>query len=287
MTLLEELKQARDKGVAVGHFNFSDLAGLYAIADAARELNVPVIVGVSEGERGFTGVLEAAALVKSLAARYSQRIYLNADHTHSLEGAIAAAKAGFDSVVYDRSDLPMQQNIEETARAVKELKAINPEIIIEGEIGNIGSGSEVHEKAPENIGLSTVQEAVEFVQATKVDVLAPAVGNMHGILPSMLKGDVQKRLHIDRIKEISEATKLFMTLHGGSDTNEEDLRAAIKAGLTVVHINTEIRVAWRKALDAEVSADKNQIAPYKVFAPVQKAVEAVVRSKLEIFNQIS
>ncbi len=285
MTLSDELKQARLNGVAIGHFNFSDMAGLYAIAAAARELNVPVIVGVSEGERGFTGVSEAAALVKAIAAQYNQRIYMNADHTHSLEGAIAAAKAGYDSVVYDRSDLPMDQNIAETARAVKELKAINPAIIVEGEIGNIGSGSEVHDKAPENLGLSTVEEAVQFVQATGIDVLAPAVGNMHGILPSMLSGEVQKRLHTDLIKQISDATKLYMTLHGGSDTNDQDLAAAIKAGITIVHINTEIRVAWRKALDAEVAADKDQIAPYKVFAPVQKAVEEVVKARLKVFNQ--
>lgn len=285
MTLADELKQARDKGVAIGHFNFSDMAGLYAIAAAARELNVPVIVGVSEGERGFTGVAEAAALVKAIAAQYNQRIYMNADHTHSLEGALAAAKAGFDSVVFDLSSLPMDQNIAQTAQAVKELKAINPAIIIEGEIGNIGSGSEVHDKAPENLGLSTVEEAVNFVKATGVDVLAPAVGNMHGILPSMLTGEVQKRLHIDRIKEISQATGLYMTLHGGSDTNDGDLVAAIKAGITVVHINTEIRVAWRKALDASVAADKDQIAPYKVFAPVQKAVEEVVKARLKVFNQ--
>ncbi|MBU6447631.1 class II fructose-bisphosphate aldolase [Patescibacteria group bacterium] len=285
MTLADELKQAREKGVAIGHFNFSDMAGLYAIAAAARELNVPVIVGVSEGERGFTGVAEAAALVKAIAAQYNQRIYMNADHTHSLEGALAAAKAGFDSIVFDLSSLPMDQNIAQTAQAVKELKAINPAIIIEGEIGNIGSGSEVHDKAPENLGLSTVEEAVNFVKATGVDVLAPAVGNMHGILPSMLTGEVQKRLHIDRIKEISQATGLYMTLHGGSDTNDGDLVAAIKAGITVVHINTEIRVAWRKALDASLAADKDQIAPYKVFAPVQKAVEEVVKSRLKVFNQ--
>lgn len=284
MTLLDELKQARSNRVAIGHFNFSDMAGLYAIAGAARELNVPVIVGVSEGERGFTGVSEAAALVKAIAAQYNQRIYMNADHTHSLEGALQAAKAGFDSIVFDLSSLPMDQNIAQTADAVKQLKAINPAIIVEGEIGNIGSGSEVHDKAPENLGLSTVEEAVNFVKATGVDVLAPAVGNMHGILPSMLTGEVQKRLHIDRIGEISRATGLYMTLHGGSDTNDGDLVAAIKAGITVVHINTEIRVAWRKALDASVAADKNQIAPYKVFAPVQKAVEEVVKAKLKIFN---
>ncbi len=284
MTLLDELKAAREKGVAIGHFNFSDLSVLYGVATAARAQNVPVIVGVSEDERAYTGVYEAAALVKAIAARYNQRLYINADHTHIFEDAIAAAKAGFDSVVYDRSDLPLQKNIEETSRAVRELKAINPDIYVEGEIGNIGSGSEVHETVPENLDLSTVEEALEFVRATGVDGLAPAVGNMHGILHSMAEGKERKHLNLQRIAEIAKAVQMPMTLHGGSDTDENDLRAAIKEGITIVHISTEIRLIWRKALEAQMSVYKNEIAPHKLFKPVQDAITAAVESKLRIFT---
>jgi fructose-bisphosphate aldolase class II len=284
MKLKEALEKAQADKVAIGHFNISDLAGLKGIANAARELNVPVIIGLSEGERNFVGVNEAAALVKSIRAAYNQEIFINADHTHSLEAAIVAAKAGFDSVVYDRSELPYQENLAETKKAVIELKKINPDIIVEGEIGNIGTGSEIHEKAPENIGLSTPEESLQFVQETGVDVLAPAVGNMHGLLASMVTGDVKKRLRLDVIESIQKATGKYLTLHGASGTNDEDLRKAIAAGITVIHINTEIRIAWRKGLDASLVAHPDELAPSKIFPDVVKSVQDVVKARLELFN---
>jgi fructose/tagatose bisphosphate aldolase len=148
-TLREVLGEARQNEVAVGHFNISDLAGLKAVFESARALRVPVIVGLSEGERDFMGVREAAAVVKVLHEKYDFPIFLNADHTHSLASAEDAARAGFDSIVFDRSELPFAQNISETKRAVEALKAINPSILIEGEIGEIGTGSEIHEEAPQ------------------------------------------------------------------------------------------------------------------------------------------
>lgn len=282
--LIDELKKAKEKGVAIGHFNFSDLTALRAIAHAARELNVPVIVGLSEGERGALGVTEGAALVKALREEYNQLIYLNADHTHSLASAIQAAKAGYDSIVYDRSELGFEENIAETARAVRELKAINPQIIIEGEIGNIGTGSEVHAEVPKNLGLSTTAEALRFIAETGVDVLAPAVGNMHGVLASMLTGKVQKRLHLDLIKEIADKTNFFLTLHGASETNDDDLRQAIKSGITIVHINTELRLAWHRGLDKSLAEKPDEIVPYKVMGPVEEEVKKVVQSRLELFS---
>jgi fructose-bisphosphate aldolase class II len=96
--------------------------------------------------------------------------------------------------------------------------------------------------------LTTPEDAGRFVKATGVDVLAPAVGTMHGVLPSIIRGETQKRLNIERIEEIKKATNIFMTLHGGSGTNDEDLRQAINAGITIIHINTEIRLAWRQGI---------------------------------------
>jgi fructose-bisphosphate aldolase, class II len=110
-TLREVLGEARQNEVAVGHFNISDLAGLKAVFESARALRVPVIVGLSEGERDFMGVREAAAVVKILDVKYDFPIFLNADHTHSLASAEDAARAGFDSIVFDRSELPFAQNI--------------------------------------------------------------------------------------------------------------------------------------------------------------------------------
>jgi fructose-bisphosphate aldolase class II len=173
-----------------------------------------------------------------------------ADHTHSLASAIEAAEAGFDSIGFDLSALPFEENVRQTRTAVEALKAINPAILIEGEIGDIGTGSEIHDAAPDlSKGLTTPEEAKQYVDATGVDILAPAVGNMHGMIQSMVQGKTKKRLDLERITEIKSAIDVLITLHGASGTNDEDLRQAIAAGINIVHINTELRVAWRHGLE--------------------------------------
>ena len=138
---------------------------------------------------------------------------------------------GFDAVVFDSSSKPFDENVSETKQAVEAVKSINPSIIVEGEIGDIGSGSEIHETGPKiSRLLTTPEEAAQFVAESGIDVLAPAVGNMHGLLRSMARGEVQKRLDIGRIQKIKAATGAFMTLHGGSGTNDDD-RARRAVGL--------------------------------------------------------
>lgn len=284
-TLREVLEHADRDKVAVGHFNFSDLVAFNAIAAAALELNLPVMVGVSEGEREFTGVRQAAALVRAVREETGQPIFLNADHTHSIAKAEQAAKAGFDEIIFDGSALPFEENIAQTIIAVEAIKSINSAILVEGEIGWIGASSAILDKVPEGVGvLTTPEEARQFVGATKVDVLAPAVGNMHGMLQSMVRGDAQKRLNLERIAEIKSSASIFMTLHGGSGTNDEDFKRAIKAGITVVHVNTELRIAWRRGIEAGLAAKLNEIAPYKILTPAVEAVKKVVRSRMELFN---
>ena len=283
-TLREVLGEAQHNKVAIGHFNISDLAGLKAVFESARELDLPVIVGLSEGERAFMGVCQAAAAVKALRDEYNYPIFLNADHTHSLASAEDAARAGFDSIVFDRSELPFAQNVSETKKAVEALKAINPSILIEGEIGEIGTGSEIHEEAPQGLRLTTPEEAREFAAATGINILAPAVGNTHGLSRSMIRGEAQKRLDIGRIAEIGQATELFMTLHGASGTNDEDLRRAIQSGITEVHINTEVRLAWRRGLEAVFAKDRDQIVPYKLLPAAVEAMKQVISARLLLFS---
>jgi ketose-bisphosphate aldolase len=284
-TLREVLQQAERDRVAIGHFNFSDLVAFNAIVAAARDLKVPVMVGVSEGERELTGVPQAAALVKSVRDAYDFPIFLNADHTHSLAKAEEAAKAGFDEVIFDGSSLTFEENVAQTKKAVEALKSINPDILVEGEIGWIGASSTVMDKVPEGVGiLTTPEEARQFVAATKVDVLAPAVGNMHGLLHSMVRGEVQKRLNIERIAAIKAACGIFMTLHGGSGTNDDDFKRAIKAGMTIVHVNTELRIAWRRGVEAGLAAKPNEFSPYKILPVAVEAVQKVVSSRLRLFS---
>ena len=284
-SLRDLLQDAQQTGKAIGHFNISDLVLLKAVFAAARELNVPVLVGLSEGEREFVGARPIAAFVRSLREEFDYPIFLNADHTHSLAKAVEAAKAGFDSIVFDMSALPFDQNVRETKQAVEALKAINPAMLVEGEIGDIGSGSEIHDQAPDlSKGLSTPEQAKQFVESTGVDVLAPAVGNMHGMLRSMVRGETKKRLDIERIASIKRASGTFLTLHGGSGTDDEDLRKAIAAGINIVHINTELRVAWRHGLEQGLAKQPDEVVPYKILPFAVGAVRQVVASRLKLFN---
>ena len=283
--LQQILQRAQKNGIAIGHFNISDFVQLKAVFAAAQNLEVPVLVGASEGEREFFGVRQVAALVRSVREQFDYPIFLNADHTHSLEGAIEAAKAGFDAIVFDRSALPFEENVRQTKLAVEALKAINPAILVEGEIGDIGTGSEIHEDAPHVPNqLTSPAEAKQFVEATGIDVLAPAVGNMHGMLQSMVQGDTRKRLNIARIAEIKSAAQVPLTLHGGSGTDDGDLRNAIAAGINIIHINTELRVAWRRGLEEGLAKQPHQVVPYKILPFAVDAVKEVVSSRLQLFN---
>jgi fructose-bisphosphate aldolase class II len=284
-TLRKIMQQAETSKVAIGHFNVSDLVLLKAVFEASRGLNVPVVVGASEGERKFMGVRQIAAMVKSLRDEYDFPIFLNADHTHSLASAVEAAKAGFDWIVFDVSTLPFEENVRQTKAAVQALKALRPDILVEGEIGDIGSGSEIHDAAPDlQKGLTTPAQAKQFVEETRIDTLAPAVGNMHGMLKSMVSGDARKRLDIQRISAIKAEARIFMTLHGGSGTADDDLREAIAAGITIVHINTEVRLAWRRGLDGALSKQPDEIVPYKILPQVVDSVRQVVEARLALFN---
>ena len=283
--LRDLLEKAQQSGVAIGHFNISDLVLLKAVFAAAREVNVPVLVGLSEGEREFVGTRQIAAFVRSLREEFDFPIFLNADHTHSIAKGIEAAKAGFDSIVFDLSALPIEENVRQTKEAVEALKAINPSMLVEGEIGDIGTGSEIHESSPDlSKGLSTAEEAKQFVESTRVDILAPAVGNMHGMLKSMVEGETKKRLDIERIAGIKRAARVFLTLHGGSGTDDEDLRKAIAAGINIVHINTELRVAWRHGLEHGLAKQPDEVVPYKILPSVVDSVKQVVGSRLQLFN---
>jgi len=283
-TLREVLTTAQREGVAVGHFNVSELVALKAIVAAAHNLKLPVMVGVSEGEREFFGVKQIAALIKTYREESEYPIFLNADHTHSLEKAEVAARAGFDEIIFDGSSLPFEKNVEQTKKAVELIKSINPNCMVEGEIGYIGSASDVIDKVPEGAGImSTPEEARQYVSATKVDVLAPAVGNMHGMLTSMVHGDAQKRLDIPRIAAIRDAAGVFMTLHGGSGTNDEDFKKAIKAGMNIVHVNTEIRIAWKRGMEKALGVGES-VVPYKILGEVVAAVQKVVDARMRLFS---
>ncbi len=291
ITFLSVIEDARKKGIAVGHFNIGNLEQLKAFAHAGIKLNVPVAIGVSEGERAYLGVHHVADLVRSYNTEHAKpggfRLFLNADHTHSLDKVREAAEAGFDEVLFDGGKLPMAENIAQTKEAVRIAKAINPNIVVEGELGYIGSASEVRKELPIGAAISgedltKPEDAKTFVAATGIDMLAPAVGNIHG----MFANAPDPALDIARIKAIQTAVGVPLVLHGGSGNTDADFIAAIGAGIAMIHISTELRVAWRKELENSLRTHPDEIAPSKLMPSVVDEVERVALARLRLFNKL-
>jgi fructose-bisphosphate aldolase class II len=287
-TLREYIKEAGEKGIAIGHFNISNIEALHGIYNAAKKLNVPVIIGVSEGEEEFIGREEVATLVKMIRERDNYPIFLNADHHYSFESVKAALDAGYDSAIIDLVKLPLEENITITKQCVNYAKELGEkegrDILIEAELGFIGQSSKILDAIPEGVSEATMtkpEDAKYFVEQTGISLLAPSVGNVHG----MVKGG-NPRLDIQRIKDIKEACGVPLVLHGGSGIADEDFTNAIKEGIDIVHINTEIRVAYKEALEKYLKENPSEVAPYKILKPAVEAIEEVVYNRLKLFNNL-
>lgn len=285
-TLREYIKEAEEKGVAIGHFNFSNLEGLHAIYNAAKKLGVPALVGLSEGEEGAVGCEEGAALVRALRERDNYPIFLNADHHHTFEAVKKCIDAGFDTVILDGTELSFDENVRITKECVEYAKKVNKEtgkdILVEGELGFIGSGSIIRDTIPEGAGVLTKPEDAEkFVKMTGIDLFAPSVGSIHGLIRSG-----KPHINAELVAEIRKVTGISLVLHGGSGLRDEDFTNAIAAGVSTVHINTEIRVAYVEGLKKSLLEKPDEVVPYKVTKPAQDAVQKVVEERLKLFNGV-
>lgn len=285
-TLRQHIAEARDKHVAIGHFNVSTLDGIWAVADAAHELKLPVIIGVSEGERDYVGVRQAVAIVQSIREERGQDIFLNADHTYSYDRVKEAIDAGFDSAIFDGAQLTIEENVIQAKKCVDYARSVSEktgrDILIEGELGFIGTSSKILDAIPDgavvgDAAMTRPEAAADFVQATGVDLLAPAVGNIHGVVKG---GD--PALNIDRVGEISGAANVPLVLHGASGNSAEDIRGAIQAGIAIVHVNTELRIAYRSGLLQAFTEHPDEISPYKYLKAAKNAMQKVVEDKLRI-----
>lgn len=308
MNLRDHIEEARKKRIAVGHFNVSTLDGIWAVADAAEELGVPVIVGLSEGERDYVGIKEAVAIIKSIREERKQEIFLNADHTYSFERVKEAIDAGFDAVIIDGAKLPLEENIELTKKCVEYVRnkgRITPsslsssssyegqsnnqlpttQILIEGELGFIGTSSKIIEAIPEGAALgekmTKPEDAGRFVRETGIDLLAPAVGNIHGVV---VGGD--PALDAKRAGEIAKAVAIPLVLHGASGNTADDIKKCISAGVAIVHVNTELRMAYRGGLVKSLSENPEELSPYKYLKPAKLAMQKVVEEKIKIFSNM-
>jgi len=285
MDLKNILSQALKERWATGHFNFSELDHARAIVEACAELRVPAILGASEGERTHMGITQAIAIRDSFRKDFDIPIFLNGDHTKSVIAAKVAIDAGFDSIHIDLSAKSFEENVAGTKEIVAYGHARNPDISVEGELGYLKGESKVHKEKIEVSAddYTKPAEALRFVQETGVNRLAIVVGNIHGISLD------EPVLDISRIKEIRDIVprEVAIVLHAGSGIPDDQIKAAIMAGIANIHINTDMRVAYAQELRRTIADNPDEVAMYKLDESAMKAMFEVVKNKLTLFGTVS
>ena len=282
--------------LATGHFNFSELDQARAIVEACAEARTPAILGTSEGERAHIGLREAVALRDVFRQEYGIPVFLNADHTKTVQAAREAIDAGYDSMHIDLSALPYEENIAGTREIMEYAKAYDEKRVrqhsnilknvgmlsVEGELGYLRGESKVHQEKIEvkKEDYTDPAQAADFVRRTGVNRLAIAVGNIHGISLD------EPVLDIERIRAIRVAVsaETALVLHAGSGIPDEQIRAAIEAGIANIHINTDLRIAYVGELKKSLAAHPDEVAMYKLDAPAIAAMKEVVKQKLTLFG---
>jgi len=302
MKLKDYLKQAQKEKWAIGQFNFSTIEQLRGILAAAQKMKSPVILGTSEGESRYLGLKEIVALVEISKIKYRVSAFLNLDHGKDLNWIKKAIDFGYPAVHFDGSELPLEKNIRYAKKVVE--YAHKKGVLVEGELGYLRGESKFHKKIAriEKEDLTLPEKAYRFVKETKVDSLAIAIGNIHGIYAGMPKLDferlkeINKKIHpvkFARPGEIASGTislgkqsfneaGAYLVLHGGSGIPKTEIKKAIKFGIVKVNINTELRLTWKKTL--EKSFRIQEIRPYKILPIVQKAIQKKVEEKLNLFG---
>ncbi len=283
---IELINEYKKNGKAIAHFNISNLDQARAIVEVAQELNQPVIIGASEGERDYMGIDMVRTIVNELNQEYDVPIFLNADHTYTLEKVQEVVEAGYDSVIVDGAKLPYEENVALVKQCVDYVRSYEEKtgkrVLVEAELGYIGQSSSLNTALPEGVteaNMTTKDQAKDFVLRTGVDMFAPAIGNVHG----MLIDAEEPKLHIERLKEIKDVIDVPLVLHGASGNTDEDLMSSIDNGVAIIHINTEIRKAFRDGEMHYLEEHPNEVAPYKFGKEGQEEMKKVVRAKMELY----
>jgi fructose-bisphosphate aldolase class II len=281
------MAQARQEHWAFGAFNLDDEATLKAVCMAAAKHNAPVLVEVSQGEVDDIGLDNVRDLVDNFKYTYNIEIYVNLDHSPSVEAAKMGIEAGFEFIHIDVSQANHDATNEEIVAATKQIVdyARLTGALVESEPHYFGGGSNVFKT---NIDYDEVKKTFsspegssQFVSLTGIDTFAAAVGNLHGKYP------VPKVLDLDLLKRIRDATECNISLHGGSDTPGHYFREAVKIGVTKININSDMRFAYRTALEQILKESPDEYSVAKLVSQkVIPAVSEVVESKLIDFNSI-
>jgi fructose-bisphosphate aldolase class II len=280
----EAFARARKGHYALGAFNLDNQETLKAVSLAAKAKNAPVLVEVSKGEVDALGLDNVRDLVDNYRKDYGVEMYINLDHSPSVEDALAGIAAGFECIHIDVSQANHEATdeviVEKTKEVVRAAKLTGA--LVEAEAHYFGGSSNLHTEKIDYKEIrktfSTPEGARKFVDETGIDTFAAAVGNLHGKYP------VPKTLDLDLLKEIRKAINCNISLHGGSDTPAHYFVEAVKIGVTKININSDMRVAYRETLEEVLKDNPDEFAVVKLMDKVIAAVQEVVEKKIDSFN---
>lgn len=272
----ELLQDARKRKFAVGGFNVFNFETLGAVMEVAEELKTPLVLGVPERLFKFVDVETLSAAMVRAAQKSSVPVALHLDHGMSYEGVMRAIRWGFTSVMFDGSHLQLDENLKRTKDITRIAHSLG--ISVEGELGYVGCYPNAADLTEENLVKPDV--AAHFVDKTKVDALAVAVGTSHGIYHGIPK------LNFSRLNELSNTINVPLVMHGGSRLDKNDYKQAIHSGISKVNIATDMSMAAAETLKAEMT--KNANANYiHLMSTVKKGVKESVRKYMLCFDCIS
>ncbi len=278
------MQRARQQHFAVGAFNIDNQETLIAVCLAAKTKKAPVLVEVSHGEVEAIGLDNIRDMVDNYKREYGLEMFINLDHSPSVEAAKRAIDTGFEFIHIDVSqanhDATDEQIIEDTKKVVEYAKITGA--LVESEPHYFGGSSNLHTEAIDYDEIkktfSTPEAAKAFVAATGIDTFAAAIGNLHGKYP------VPKELDLELLSRIRAAIDCNISLHGGSGTAGHYFREAAKIGVSKVNINSDMRVAFREMLVKVLQDNPDEYAVVKLMPTVYKAVQQVVEEKIDTFG---
>lgn len=278
------MQRSKQQGFAVGAFNIDNQETLIAICRAAQKLNSPALIEVSDGEVKAMGLENVRDLVDNYRAEYGIEIYLNLDHSPSVEDCKRAIDAGYEFIHIDISQANKEASAEEILEGTKEVVeyAKFTGALVESEPHYFGGSSNVHKEDIDYDEIkktfSTPQGALDFIEKTGIDTFAAAVGNLHGKYP------VPKELDLELLKQIRDAIPGQISLHGGSGTPLHYFEEAARIGVSKININSDMRYVFRKTLEKVLADNPDEYAVVKLMPEVYGAVQTVVEEKILAFG---
>ena len=277
-TLKEVLKEANDLNMAVGAFNTHNLEMLPAIIKAAVKEKTPVIVQTSCGTANYIGHKNLVSICKSMADEYGAEVVLHLDHAKDYDEIRKAIDAGYSSVMFDGSSLPLKENILGTKRVVAYAKKYG--VSVEAEIGTVGGTEDGIAVAQDEVRYTDPADAVEFVKQTGIDALAVAIGTNHGQYKS------KTNINFERLKEIKDVVDIPLVIHGGTGVKEEDVKKVIDLGIRKFNVGTELLVGWNRESKACYDEHKENISNRENVVPCLNVIEEIVSRKIKLFKNI-